>query len=144
MLSKIIRKTFLSAESFSAKNTQNHKLTYSKTCVIPLFHTGHESPWIDFLFIRGDSWGFIEKILQSWCSTSQSWFRYDVVTNIWWDRLNLAWIAQEFITISIITLEHAARKLGINYKSVKNMRNAARIGHELTEIRDDSWDFLSR
>ena len=36
---------------------------------------------------------------------------------------------------------------GINYESVKNMRNATRIGHELTEIRDDStrlWDFLSR
>ena len=28
--------------------------------------------------------------------------------------------------------------LGINYESVKNMPNAARIGHELTEIRDDS------
>ena len=31
--------------------------------------------------------------------------------------------------------------LGINYESVKNMRNAARIGHELTEIRDDSTRF---
>ena len=30
---------------------------------------------------------------------------------------------------------------GINYESVKNMRNAARIGHELTEIRDDSTRF---
>ena len=32
---------------------------------IPLFHTGHESPElprIDFLLIRGDSWGFIKKI----------------------------------------------------------------------------------
>ena len=27
---------------------------------------------------------------------------------------------------------------GINYESVKNMRNAARIGHELTKISDDS------
>ena len=30
---------------------------------------------------------------------------------------------------------------GINYESVKNMPNAARIGHELTEIRDDSPRF---
>ena len=30
---------------------------------------------------------------------------------------------------------------GINYEPVKNMRNAARIGHELTEIRDDSTRF---
>ena len=30
---------------------------------------------------------------------------------------------------------------GINYESVKNMRNAARIVHELTEIRDDSTRF---
>ena len=29
----------------------------------------------------------------------------------------------------------------INYESVKNMRNAARIGHELTGIRDDSTRF---
>ena len=37
--------------------------------------------------------------------------------------------------------------LGINYESVKNMPNAARIGHELTETRDeshDSRDFLSQ
>ena len=31
--------------------------------------------------------------------------------------------------------------LGINYESVKSMRNAARIGHEFTEIRDDSTRF---
>ena len=31
--------------------------------------------------------------------------------------------------------------LGINNESVKNMRNAARIGHELIEIRDDSTPF---
>ena len=30
---------------------------------------------------------------------------------------------------------------GINYKSVKNMPNAVRIVHELTEIRDDSPQF---
>ena len=55
------------------------------------------------------------------------------------NRLNSAGFAQEFITISKITLEHATRKLiGIKYESVKNMPNAARIGHELTEIRDDS------
>ena len=35
----------------------------------------------------------------------------DVVTNIPRNRLNWAGIAQEFITISKITLEHAARKL---------------------------------
>ena len=42
---------------------------------------------------------------------SQSRFRYDVVTNIRGDRLNSAGIAQEFITISMTTLEHAAGKL---------------------------------
>ena len=73
---------------------------------------------------------------------SQSRFRYDVFTNIWGNRLDSAGIAQEFITISKITLEHAARK--INYESVKNMPNASPIGHEFTEIRDDSRDFLSR
>ena len=31
--------------------------------------------------------------------------------------------------------------LGTNYESVKNMPNAARIGHELTEFRDDSPRF---
>ena len=30
---------------------------------------------------------------------------------------------------------------GINYESVKNMPNAARIGHKLTEIRNDSPRF---
>ena len=30
---------------------------------------------------------------------------------------------------------------GINYESIKNMPNAARIGHELTEIRDNSPRF---
>ena len=35
----------------------------------------------------------------------------DVVTNIRGNRLNSAGIAQEFITISKITLEHSARKL---------------------------------
>ena len=29
----------------------------------------------------------------------------------------------------------------LHESSVKNMRNAARIGHELTEIRDDSTRF---
>ena len=58
-----------------------------------------------------------------------------------WNRLNLTGIAQEFITISKITLEHAARKLGINYESVKNMPNAARIVHEFTETRDKSPRF---
>ena len=49
--------------------------------------------------------------LQSRCSTSQSRFRYDFVTNIRGNRLNFAGIAQEFIKISKITLDHAARKL---------------------------------
>ena len=31
-----------------------------------------------------------------------------------------------------------------DHELVKNTPNAARIGHELTEIRDDSRDFLSR
>ena len=53
----------------------------------------------------------LKNIPQSWCSTSQSRFRYDVGTNIRGDRLNWAGIAKEFITISIIKLEHAARKL---------------------------------
>ena len=43
--------------------------------------------------------------------TSQSRFRYDVITNIPGNRLNSAGIAKECITISKITLEHAARKL---------------------------------
>ena len=30
---------------------------------------------------------------------------------------------------------------GINYEPFKNMPNAARIGHELTEVRDDSPRF---
>ena len=37
--------------------------------------------------------------------------QYDVVTNIRGNRLNSAGIAEEFITISKITLEHASRKL---------------------------------
>ena len=49
--------------------------------------------------------------LQWRCSTSQSQFRYDFVTNIRGNGLNSAGIAQEFITISKITLDHAARKL---------------------------------
>ena len=52
------------------------------------------------------------------------------------NRLNSAGIATEFITISKITLDHAARKLRNQLRSVKNLPNAARIGHELTEIRD--------
>ena len=48
----------------------------------------------------------------------ESRFRYDVVTNIRGNRLNSAGIAQEFITIGKITLEHAARKF----------RNQLRIG----------------
>ena len=42
---------------------------------------------------------------------SQSRFRYDYVTNIRGNGLNSAGIAQEVITISKITLDHAARKL---------------------------------
>ena len=88
------------------------KLYFHKSPLIPLLHTDHESPEpprIDF-FIRG-----VREVslffLQSWRSTSQSRFRYDVVMNIRGNRLNSAGIAQEFITISEITLEHAARKL---------------------------------
>ena len=33
---------------------------------------------------------------------------------------------------------------GIDHELVKNTPNAARIGHEITEIRDDSRDLLSR
>ena len=43
---------------------------------------------------------------------------YDVVTNIRGNRLNLARSAQEFITNSKVTFEHASRKL----------RNQLRIG----------------
>ena len=32
----------------------------------------------------------------------------------------------------------------INHKLVKNTPNVVQIGHELTEIRDDSRDFLAR
>ena len=73
--------------------------------------------WIDFILIRGDSWGFIKFFLQSWCSTRQSRFRYDFVTSIrgggggGGNRLNSAGIAKKFIMISKITLDHAARKL---------------------------------
>ena len=35
-------------------------------------------------------------------------------------------------------------KLNNRSRIVKNTQNAARIGHELTVIRDDSRDFLSR
>ena len=63
--------------------------------------------------------------------------------NIRGNRLISAGIAQEFTTISKITLEHAARKLRNQLQLVKNMPNATRIGHELTEIRDDLRDFLS-
>ena len=55
-------------------------------------------------------------------------FRYDFVTNIRGNRLNSAGIAQEFIAISKITLDHAARKLGINYESVKNMPMQHELG----------------
>ena len=56
-------------------------------------------------------------------------------------RLNSAGIAQEFITISKITLDMLHESSGINYESVKNMPNAARIRPELTEISDDSPRF---
>ena len=56
--------------------------------------------------------------------------RYEILRN----RLNLAGIGQEFITISKLTLEHATGSKGINYESVKNMLNAARIGHKLIKI----------
>ena len=102
-------------------------------CVIPLFHTGHESPRIDFFLIRGDSWGFNNFVLQSWCSTSRSRFRYDVVTNIRRNRLNSAGIAQEFITISKTTLEHAARKL----------RDQLRISYEYAEC-STNWARINR
>ena len=113
--------------------------------LIPLFHTVHESPespQIDFTHwfgrIREVS---LKDFLPSWWSTSQSRFRYDFVTNIRGNRLNSAGIAQEFITISKITLYHAARKLRNQLVSDKNMPNAARIGHELKEIRDESPRF---
>ena len=71
----------------------------------------------NWFFVRGvgggdgDTWGFINFFCQSWCSTSQSRVRYDDVRNIRGNRLNSAGIAQEFITISKITLGHAARRL---------------------------------
>ena len=57
------------------------------------------------------------------------------------ESAQFGWNAQEFITLSKITLDHAAIKLGINYESVKDMPNAPRIGHEVTEIRDASPRF---
>ena len=42
-----------------------------------------------FFLIRGDSWGFINFFLQSWWATSHSRFRYDAVTNIRGNRLEL-------------------------------------------------------
>ena len=72
--------------------------------------------WIATNWFFIDSGGGILEVsliffLESGCSTSQSQFRYDFVTNIRGNRLNLAGIAQEFITISKITLAYAARKL---------------------------------
>ena len=52
------------------------------------------------------------------------------------NRLNSAGIVQEFITISKITLEHSAR--------ITNQLRICRMQHELTEIHDDSQDFLSQ
>ena len=125
------------------KSHFSHKKVMYARCYTPIPHRPRiariATNW--FLLIRGDSCGFLIFFLQSWCSSRQSWFRYDVVTNIRRNRLNSAGIAQEFITISKLTLEHAARKLRnqlrISYKC-KNMPNAARMWHELTEIRDDS------
>ena len=83
--------------------------------LIPLFHTGHElhkSLRIDFFLIRGDSWGFIKKISSNReCSTCQSRFSTMALRILGGNRLNLTGFAQEFITISKITLEHASRKL---------------------------------
>ena len=72
--------------------------------LIPLFHTGHESPEsprIYFFLLGGGGIREVSLIffLQSWWATSHSRFRYDVVTNIRGNRLNSAGIAQEFITI---------------------------------------------
>ena len=71
--------------------------------------------------------------LQSSCSTSQSRFRYDVVTDIRGNRLNSAGMAQELITISKLTLEHAARKL----------RNQLRIREEYAEC-STNWARINR
>ena len=59
--------------------------------------------------------------------------QYDVVTNIRGNRLNSAGIAQELITISKITLEHASRKL----------RNQLRISSEYAEC-STNWAHINR
>ena len=76
---------------------------------------------------------FIKKISPMVKSMSQSRFRYDVVTNIRGNRLNSAGIAQEFITISKITLEHAAQKL----------RNQLQISQEYAEC-STNWAQINR
>ena len=59
--------------------------------------------------------------------------RYDVVTNIRRSRLDSAGITQEFIAISIITLEYAARML----------RNQLRISLEYAEC-STNWARIIR
>ena len=60
------------------------------------------------------------------------------VMNIRGNRLNSAGIAQEFITISKITLDHAARKLRnqlrISYEYFENRTNWARINRNPRRI----------
>ena len=85
--------------------------------LIPLFHTGHESPEsprIDFLIRGGGGGGFVRfhSIFFSNRDVPRVSPDSDTVSlNIRGNRLNSAGMAQEFITISKITLEHATRKL---------------------------------
>ena len=104
--------------------------------LIPLFHTGHESPGSPR----------IDRVR----------FHYFFFSNR--DELRVipdsdTMLLRIFGGIGSIRLESRKNYLrlennirtcctkGINYESVKNMRNAARIGHKLTQIRDDSTRF---
>ena len=90
--------------------------------LIPLFHTGHESRQSPRIVFFIDSGGFVRFHLFFFSNHNVLRVSPDSDTMslriFGGNRLNSAGIAQEFITINKITLEHAARKV----------RNQVRIG----------------
>ena len=116
------------------------KNTFSQMAFIPLFHTGHESPEsprIYFLLGGGGGGGFVRFRQFIFSNRYVIRGRPDSDTMLLrifgGNRRNSAGIAQEFITISKITLEHAARKL----------RNQSRISWEYAECIM-SWARINR
>ena len=89
-------------------------LSYPRRQVIPLFHTGHESPesprigFFQFGGIREVSFNFFSNRDVIRVSRDSDRMSLRIFGGI---GSHSAGIAQEFITISKITLEHAARKL---------------------------------